>query len=77
MLKELHRLRKMPFDLTVDQIAVQFAASGVNRAELTALRMYTGPCFEFCAHHCDHSSPATLHFVRDEVQFPLSEDFVS
>ena len=51
MLKELHISRKMPFDLTVDQIAVQFAASGVNRAELTALRMYTGPCFEFCAQH--------------------------
>ena len=77
MLKELHISRKMPFDLTVDQIAVQFAASGVNRAELTALRMYTGPCFEFCVQQYDHSSLATLHFVRDKVQFPLSEDFVS
>ena len=51
MLEKLHQSRNMSFELTVDHIAVQLAASGVNRAELTALRLYTGPMFEFCKYY--------------------------
>ena len=47
MLAGLAAERARPFELTVTDVAKMFAKTAINVPEITALRLYTGPMFEF------------------------------